>query len=267
MLDNYTPGERRPQHNTGKILITGAAVRIGAALATACAYDGWELVLHYHRNAEKAENLARKLRQDGARLTLLQADLSSESDVKNLIAAASKDKPLTALINNASLFSYDDSASVSFDAINQHMMVNLAAPALLIRLFAEQCPPTEIGAVVNMLDAKLFGLNPDYYSYTLSKSALLCLNKISAQAYAPHIRVNGIAPGITLPSGGQTEAEFKKSHQRNLLGRGADISEIVAAMRLLLASRSITGEVVVLDGGCHLQPPARDVAFYEDSAK
>lgn len=267
MLDNHHYPSYEKGSNRGKILITGAAVRIGAELATACAEDGWELVLHYHNNAKKAEILANKLQEQGTQVSLIQANLASEQDVTALIEQASEKTSLTALINNASLFNYDDSGSVGFDAINQHMMVNLAAPALLIRLFAEQCPAQITGAVINMLDAKLFGLNPDYFSYTLSKSALLCLNNIAAQAYAPKIRVNGIAPGITLPSGGQSEAEFKKSHQRNLLGRGADISEIVATMRLLLSSRSMTGEVVVLDGGCHLQPPARDVAFFEDSTK
>ena len=251
-----------PTHQ--KMLITGAAVRIGAAVAQAFAQQGWELVLHYHRNDEKAEELADRLRADGAVITLIQADLSVESEVEQLISLSTADQPLTALINNASLFSYDDCASVGFEAIQRHMAVNLAAPALLTRLFAEQAEG-EKGCVINMLDAKLFGLNPDYFSYTLSKAALQCFNQIAAQAYAPQIRVNAVAPGITLPSGGQSEEEFRRSHQLNLLGKGADISEIVAAMQLILSSQSMTGEVIVLDGGCHLQPFARDVAFIEDS--
>ena len=129
---------------------------------------------------------------------------------------------------------------------------------------AERLPQGVSGCVINMLDAKLFGMNPDYYSYTLSKSALHTLTIMAAQAYAPRLRVNAIAPGILLPSGGQSEAEFQASHKRNLLGQGAEIPEVVAAMRLLLSAKSITVEVIVLDGGAHLHPRARDVAFLKD---
>ena len=247
-----------------KILITGAAKRVGAELARACAADAHTVVLHYNQNKAAAEALAGELRKTGALIELVHADLSDSASVSTMMAAASKTGPVTALINNASLFDYDDSKTVSAEKITQHMAVNLIAPTLLIKDMAERVPQGVTGCVINMLDAKLFGMNPDYYSYTLSKSALHTLTIMAAQAYAPRLRVNAIAPGILLPSGGQSEAEFQASHKRNLLGQGAEIPEVVATMRLLLSAKSITGEVIVLDGGAHLHPAARDVAFLKD---
>ncbi len=246
-----------------RILVTGGARRIGAAFVRALADSGWSVVLHYNKNAAEAATLASELGQAGALIELVQADLSTEGAIEGLITQATQSGPLTALVNNASLFDYDCAKSLSLDNINKHMAVNLGAPALLIRALYEQLPKGRTGSVVNMLDAKLFGINPDYYSYTLSKAACHTLTLLAAQAYAPRLRVNAIAPGIVLPSGGQTEAEFKKSHKRNLLGQGALIPEIVAAMQLLLQASSMTGEVIILDGGAHLSPPARDVAFLE----
>lgn len=245
----------------GKILITGGAKRIGAALSSALVEAGWHVVLHYHQAEQDARILADRLLAEGGSVETVQADLALPEQISVLMDKATKTGPLDAVINNASLFSYDDSDSVSATEINRHMMVNLTAPALLTRALYEQMPEDRQGVVVNMLDAKLFGINPDYFSYTLSKAACHTLTQIAAQAYAPRLRVNGIAPGIVLPSGGQTEAEFRRSHKRNLLGQGAQIKEIVAAMHLLLDTASITGEVIILDGGAHLQPPARDVAF------
>lgn len=246
-----------------KIIVTGAARRIGAALVSALAQDGWQVVLHYHQRREEAEALCKSLSDKGYAIEAVSADLGLPDAPQALIEAASRTGPVTALINNASLFSYDCAASVSAEQIARHMAVNLTAPALLTRAVYEQLPAGRTGCVINMLDAKLFGINPDYFSYTLSKAAAQSLTQISAQAYAPKLRVNAIAPGIVLPSGGQSQAEFEKSHKRNLLGQGATIPEIVAAMRLLLSASSMTGEVVILDGGAHLRPPARDVAFLE----
>ena len=247
-----------------KILITGAAKRVGAELARACAADAHTIVLHYNQNKAAAEALAGELRETGALMELVHADLGDSASVSTMMAAASKTGPVTALINNASLFDYDDSKTVSAEKITQHMTVNLIAPTLLIKDMAERLPQGVSGCVINMLYAKLFGMNPDNYSYTLSKSALHTLTIMAAQAYAPRLRVNAIAPGILLPSGGQSEAEFQASHKRNLLGQGAEIPEVVAAMRLLLSAKSITGEVIVLDGGAHLHAAARDVAFLKD---
>ena len=247
-----------------KTLITGAAKRVGAELARACAADAHTVVLHYNQNKAAAEALGDELRTKGALIELVHADLCDSASVSDMMTAASKTGPITGLINNASLFDYDDSETVSAEKIAQHMAVNLIAPTLLIKDMAAQLQQGAKGCVINMLDAKLFGMNPDYYSYTLSKSALHTLTTMAAQAYAPNLRVNAIAPGILLPSGGQNKAEFRAAHKRNLLGQGAEISEIVATMRLLLSAKSMTGEVIVLDGGAHLRPAARDVAFLKD---
>ena len=244
-----------------RVLITGAGKRIGAGLSKALAEAGWHVVLHYNQAAKEAHTLCETLAAAGKSVETAQADLAKPSDIDQLMARVSLSGPLDAIINNASLFAYDDSDTVSAAEIGRHMAVNVTAPALLIRALHDQMPEGRQGAVINMLDAKLFGINPDYFSYTLSKSACYTLTQIAAQAYAPRLRVNGIAPGIVLPSGDQTEEEFQLSHKRNLLGQGALIKEIVAAMHLLLDTSSITGEVIILDGGAHLQPPARDVAF------
>ncbi len=244
-----------------KILVTGGARRVGAALVSALAQTGWRVVLHYNHHADEAYSLRDDLTQKGAVVELVQADLSQQEEVMALIDKATQSGPLTGLINNASRFDYDCAHSFSFETIAAHMAVNLSAPAMLIKALYDQLPADKRGCVINILDAKLFGLNPDYYSYTLSKAAFQTLTHIAAQSYAPKLRVNGIAPGIVLPSGGQSQAEFEASHKRNLLGQGAILSEIVATMHLLLSASSMTGEVVILDGGAHLCPPARDVAF------
>lgn len=251
-----------------KILITGAAKRLGRHLAEACLADGWHVVLHCHRSVTEAEELVtdwqRKAGKDAVSAEIVTADLADADACEALIKDATKTGPLHALINSASQFAYDDPHDFSASQAHNHLAVNLIAPALLMRDFVAQLPKNVTGSVINMLDSKLFGLNPDYYSYTLSKAGLQSLGMMAAQAYAPQCRVNAIAPGITLPSGGQNETEFQQAHRRNLLEQGATVPEIVAAMRLLLTSSSMTGHTIVLDGGAHLNPPMRDVAFLED---
>ena len=251
-----------------KILITGAAKRLGSYLATACIEDGWHVVLHCHQSQDAARALIaswqEKWGHDGVKAEIVTANLADRDECASLIDKASKTGPLQALINSASQFHYDDAFSFTSDQAHEHLAVNLIAPAILMRDFVGQLPKGEKGAIINMLDSKLFGLNPDYYSYTLSKAGMQSLGMMAAQAYAPSCRVNAIAPGITLPSGGQNEDEFKAAHKRNLLKQGASVEEIVAAMRLLLTAPSMTGHTIVLDGGAHLNPPMRDVAFLED---
>ena len=261
----------KDSHHTStpkKILITGAAKRLGSHLATACIEDGWHVVLHCHQSQDDARALIASWQdrwgKDAVRAEIVTANLANADECAGLISQATQTGSLHALINSASQFNYDDAFSFTADQAHEHLAVNLIAPALLMRDFVDQIPAGETGAVINMLDSKLFGLNPDYYSYTLSKAGMQSLGMMAAQAYAPSCRVNAIAPGITLPSGGQSEAEFEAAHKRNLLKQGASVPEIVAAMRLLLTSPSMTGHTIVLDGGAHLNPPMRDVAFLED---
>ena len=248
-----------------KILITGAAKRIGAALATHLATDGWHVIIHCNKNRLLADKLCKKLSDSGRKAEVLQADLSNPDACKKLIRDACEGWALSALINNASMFVYDKINDFSLQTLQTHMAVNVAAPAILTSEFAQNLKSRNNGCVINVLDSKLFGLNPDYFSYTLSKAALQNFSILAAQAYAPKLRVNAIAPGITLPSGGQTEEQFKLSHQRNLLKKGADTKDIVAAARLMLSTPSMTGETIILDGGAHLQPLPRDVAFMKDN--
>ena len=245
----------------GRILITGAARRLGAELALAAAADGMQVILHCNRSREAAEGLAQKITTAGGQAEILTADLADAAACEQLMEAAFAGGPLTGLINNASLFQYDRAEDFSAAGLAAHMAVNLTAPAILTTQMARRLPDSARGCIINMLDAKLFGMNPDYFTYTLSKAALQVMGQMTAQNFAPKLRVNAIAPGITLPSGGQTQAEFEQAHKHNLLGAGAETAEIVAAMRLILNSPSMTGHVIVLDGGAHLSPPARDVAF------
>ena len=248
-----------------RILVTGAAKRLGAAMCKALAEEGWTPVIHCNRNEAAARALADEIAQKtGIMPEVVTADLANPAACQKMMADLLDKGPLAALINNASRFSNDNAADFKAEAIDQHMAVNLTAPALLIQAYVAGMAADASGQVINMLDAKLFGLNPDYFTYTLSKAALHNLTLIAAQAFAPKLRVNGIAPGITLPSGPQDQAAFEKAHRMNPLQKGADIAEIVAAMRFLLASSSITGEVIMLDGGLHLNPPPRDVAFLEE---
>lgn len=247
-----------------KILITGGAKRVGAALVRAAAEDGWQVLLHCNQNLAEAERLADSLGERYLKPRILQADLSDAEACKRLMQAACQDSPLEALVNNASLFRYDSAEAFDTEDLAAHMAVNVAAPAILTAEMAKALGASHKGVVINMLDAKLFGMNPDYFTYTLSKAALSTMSQMSAQYFAPNLRINGIAPGITLPSGGQSEAEFQQAHKRNPLGQGADVAEIVAAMRLILDAASMTGHHIVLDGGAHLQPAPRDVAFLKD---
>ena len=248
-----------------KILITGAAKRIGAALATHLATDGWHVIIHCNENRLLADKLCKRLSDSGRKAEVLQADLSNPDACRKLIRDACEGLELSALINNASMFVYDEINDFSLQTLQTHMAVNVAAPAILTSEFSKNLKSRNNGCVINVLDSKLFGLNPDYFSYTLSKAALQNFSILAAQAYAPKLRVNAIAPGITLPSGDQTEEEFELSHQRNLLKKGADTKDIVAAARLMLSTPSMTGETIILDGGAHLQPLPRDVAFMKDN--
>lgn len=248
----------------GWVLITGAARRIGRGLALALASDGWNIHLHFHHSKDEAETTGQQITALGRMVCLHQADLSDEAACQQLMASCVEQGNLAALINSASSFDYDTSQAFSAQGMKQHMAINMMAPAMLIRDFAAAAENQSVkGAVINITDAKLVGLNPDYFTYTLSKMALDGLTRLAAQAYAPWLRVNGIAPGITLRSGDQTDAEYRQAHRLNPLSCGAEVEDIVRAAKMLLDTPSITGHTIVIDGGLHLRPPNRDVAFLD----
>ena len=243
-------------------LITGAAKRVGAAIARQLAADGCNVIVHYHRSEQEAEKLAREIRELGGVCDLLRADLAIRSEVETLIGkCVALRGPLDCLINNASTFHYDDIASVTWESLHDHLASNLVAPVLLCRDFVKQFDGRSDGCVINILDQKIANLNPDFLSYTIAKVGLSGLTTTLAMALAGRIRVCGIAPGIALISGKQTPASFEKAWRAPLLGRSTTPKEIAACVAYILASPSMTGNTIFLDGGESLTGRARDVAL------
>ncbi len=243
-------------------LVTGGARRIGRTIALALAQRGWDVVVHYARSADDACTTAAEIQALGQRAIALSCDLNDETAVKSLLRRASAQLgPISCLVNNASLFDYDSAADFSSASLDAHMHVNLVAPVLLAQALYEATPERGQAVVVNLLDQKLFNLNPDFLSYTLSKAALHSATTMLAQALAPKVRVVGVAPGITLVSGDQSEAEFERAHKVTPLCRSSTPEDIAAAVCFVAESQSITGTTIIVDGGQHLLPLQRDVMF------
>lgn len=236
-------------------IVTGGAKRIGAALARALAADGWHVLIHYNRSRAEAEALAAEIGGSTVR-----AELADAAAAGTIVAALDGLPPARLLVNNASLFAHDDIGDFTPESWSAHLDVNLRAPALLSRAFAAHAG---VGLIVNLLDAKLAAPNPDFFSYTISKMGLAGLTELCARAFAPGIRVCGIAPSVTMVSGPQSRANFDKVHGLNALGRGVGVEEIVAALRFLVAAPSITGQTILLDGGQRFLSLPRDVQFLE----
>lgn len=250
-------------------LVTGAARRIGRAIAEELAAQGWALALHHRGSAVEVQALSRELAQGGTPVHVLQADLQSEDQTRLLAAEVTQHfGRWDAVVNNASLFEYDSVATFTYAALEQHLRANTAAPVLLAQLLNAHLKtrPSAQGCVVNLLDQKLWNPNPDYLSYTLSKAALEAANTLLAQALAPGVRVCGVAPGVTLVSGPMTDQGFEQAHTMTPLGRSSTPQDIARAVLFLLQSGAITGTTLLVDGGQHLAPQARDVLFLTPSA-
>lgn len=248
-------------------LVTGAAKRLGREIALHLARHGWDLILHYARSQEQVFETATEIKRLGRQVITLQADLSIESEVDALIGRCMQDMGLPdCLVNSASRFEYDDANTFSFNALEQHMRINLAAPVSLARSLhdarshsmGEYAHPA---VVINLLDQKLANPNPDFLSYTLSKAALDHATILLAQALAPHVRVVGLAPGITLLSGNQTPEDFQRAHTMTVLGRSSTAEDIGNAVVYLAQAHAVTGTTLYVDGGQHLDPRGRDVMF------
>lgn len=243
-------------------LVTGAGQRIGRALALALAQDSWFVFVHYNRSAAAARETVARIRAAGGRARAIHADLASAAAAAALIGkCAAPGVALSCVVNNASLFELDRVTTVSAAGFDRHMAINLRAPLLIAQAFARALPAEASGVIVNLLDQKLWNLNPDFLSYTLSKIGLQGLTTLLAQALAPRIRVAGIAPGLTLRSGSQTDARFQAQHAANPLGVGVAPAHLVAALRFILATPSYTGDTMVIDSGEHLTGRPRDIAF------
>lgn len=243
-------------------LITGAARRVGAHLAVHLARQGVSVALHYNASDGAAAAVQAKIHAAGGNCALFQADLNDPAQVPALFAAVRKAMgPVDLLINNASRFVNDDFTRIDAQALHQHMNVNLLAPVLLIEAMAAQPEPAVDRLAVNMLDNKLFALNPDFFTYTLSKVALQAATQMGAMRFAGQPRVCGIAPGITLISGKQSEENFQKSSRINPLQRQAGLEDLAHALDYLWQAKGTNGEVLVVDGGQTLWQLPRDVAF------
>jgi NAD(P)-dependent dehydrogenase (short-subunit alcohol dehydrogenase family) len=244
------------------VLITGAAQRVGAAISRRLAADGWNVVVHYNRSKAEAERLADDIGQAGGVCDLVHADFANRSDVEGLIErCVALHGSVECLINNASVFYYDDISSVSWESLHDHLSSNLIAPVFLCRDFARLFDGGQDGAIINILDQKVANLNPDFLSYTIGKIGLSGLTSALAMALAGRIRVCGIAPGIALISGKQTEESFEKAWRAPPLRRSTTPDEIATCVQYILASPSMTGNTIFLDGGESLAGRARDVAF------
>ena len=232
------------------VLVTGGAARIGAHLARGLAADGWKVCVHYRTSAAPAEGLAGEI---GG--VAVKANLMVPGDVASLVGRAREalGSPLYALINNASTFDPDGADDFSNATFDHHIDVNLRAALHLSRDFAAQAPGQ--GAIVNMIDQRVFRPTPDFFTYGIAKAGLLWATKTMAQAFAPDVRVNGVGPGPTLRNHTQSEDEFERERRSTLLGNGSPPEQIVAAVRYLLSATSVTGQMIAVDGGQHLNPP------------
>lgn len=235
------------------VLITGAARRIGRAIALDLAEAGFAVAIHYRNSGTEAEALAQHIRDGGGRARTFQADLADRQALDALVATIGRELgPLTTLINNASEFLPDSLGHLDEKTWDLHLCINLKAPVFLSEAVARQLPEGADGNIINIIDQRVWNLTPEFFSYTISKAGLWTATRTLAQALAPRIRVNAIGPGPVLKSIHQTDDDFEKEKQSTLLKRGPSAEEIATAVRFILATPSLTGQMIALDGGQHL---------------
>jgi NAD(P)-dependent dehydrogenase (short-subunit alcohol dehydrogenase family) len=240
-------------------IVTGAARRIGASIARALSADGWHVLIHCNRSREKADALAEEL----GNAAVVSAELGDADAAERIFAALDGLPPARLLVNNASRFAWDSADDFGVEQWDSHQAINLRAPALLSKAFAETTRESG-GLIVNLLDAKLAQPNPDFFSYTISKAGLAALTELTARAYAGRgVRVCGIAPSVTLVSGQQSDGNFERVHRLNALRRGVEAEQIVAALRFIIGSPTLTGQTITLDAGQRFLSLPRDVQFLE----
>ncbi|MFM2150316.1 MAG: hypothetical protein RLZZ187_2622 [Pseudomonadota bacterium] len=241
-------------------LVTGGAKRLGRAMALALAEDGFDVALHYAASAAEAEATAAEIRALGRRAVTLRAELGREEEVARLVPeTVAALGPLGVLVNNASTFERDEWDDATRESWDRHIEPNLRAPFVLAQAMAKALPTTAEGVVVNLLDQRVWSLTPHFISYTVSKAGLWALTQTLALALAPRIRVNGIGPGPAMPSPRQSQAQFDRQCASVPLRRGTSPEEVAAALRAILSLPSMTGQMIALDGGQHLQwAPVRD---------
>ena len=234
-------------------LVTGAANRIGRAIALDLAAAGWSVAVHHNRSVDAASDLVDDITANDGRAVAIAADLTEDAQTAALLTeTADRLGPVTCLVNNASVFEHDSVESATRASWDRHMNVNLRAPFVLAQGLAAALPADASATIINMIDQRVWNLTPHFVSYTLAKSGLWTMTQTLAMALAPRIRVNAIGPGPTLPSTRQTEAHFATQVERTPLRRAVTLDEICAAVRFILDAPALTGQMIALDSGQHL---------------
>jgi len=246
------------------VLVTGAAKRLGRAIALDLAAHGWNVAIHYNGSEDDADSAAQAVRAFGGEAAMLKCDLSKEAETVTLVDRAVKELgPLTALINSASLFENDDWQSATRKTWDEHIEINLRSPLVLSQLFAKQLPENAKGNIINIIDQRVVKPTPQFLSYSLSKAGLYWLTTTLAQGMGPHIRVNAVGPGPTLKNPRQADSDFNRQRDATILKHGADPADICGAVRYLLEAEAVTGQMLAVDGGQHLIWQTPDVQLSE----
>ena len=241
--------------------MTGAGGRLGAAMAVDLADLGYDVAVHYAESREGAQTTVEAIEERGGRGVVLEADLLDLDACEALVGRATKalGGPLNVLVNNASIFEHDAIETATRETWDRHMGSNLRAPLILTQAFARQVPaalsdgePLAASCIINMIDQRVRKLTPEFMTYTLAKAGLWTLTQTTAQALAPAVRVNAIGPGPTLKGARQSPEHFAAQRRATVLGRGADVDDILSAMRYILEAKSLTGQLLCTDGGQHL---------------
>ena len=235
------------------LLITGAATRVGKAIALHFAKKGWNIALHYFRSSSKAKELKKIIEQNWVKVVLIKADLKNPKQVEKIVPLAKKKLgAIDCLINNAALFEKDDISNFTTKSWNDHFNINLLAPAILTKQFAKQASKKTVSNIINIIDQRIFNLTPFFMSYTISKSGLQTLTKTMAMRLGPNIKVNAIAPGPTIKSKRQTDKHFRNQVKSTLLKKSVRLEDICDTVEFLINNNSITGQIVAVDSGQNL---------------